>query len=607
MVAQVKSEDKQVGRWIEPWTEESPEWRSIDAELPEDDVARRIDQAVEMFLDLEGLERSYAGRGYPAYPPRLLLKVVLYAKHRGLYCPSQWHYEARCNLVCRWLARGLRPSRSRWYAFAKRIAPWVDVWNAQVLLIAVQAGVTTATRGAQDGTLIAANATRHRLVGQQKIAQRAAALSEAIAGDEAREPATPAGAWMAKTSRGRRQQLRRYRVLAAAMARRQEENRQRPKSEQKPPEKVRLSPGDPEAPLGMDKQRVFRPLYNVQVTDDLDSPLILAYDVFAQSSDNGTLKPMRTRHRRLTGVALQALLVDSKYTTPADLAICARAHVTPYGYTQEQVAASRKASTQQGPLPQIPKSQFVWLEEEGQYQCPQGHRLSCRATRTNRCAGGETVRTMIYACRASDCQGCPRRAQCTPSVKAGREIRRSEHEPLVEALAARMQTPEAQALFRRRQQTVELAFADVKEHRKLVRFSSHGVTAVGVEVGLSVLTHNALALLAALREPAQDARPPPIPRNTAPENETVSGDRATTGGVPAFRKPSRGTLRHSPRRVGVEPPRGSTTARLGLWVASQGLWRARCRQGGALGGEPARWRVSPTRGFSTRPVLPARR
>lgn len=514
MVPQVKSEDKQAGRWIEPWAEESPQRRSIDAELPEDDVARRIDRAVEMFLDLDDLERSYAGRGHPAYPPRLLLKVVLYAKHRGLYCPSQWHYEARRNLACRWLARGLCPSRSWWYAFAKRLAPWVDVLNAQLHWIAVQAGVTTATRGAQDGTLIAANATRHKLVGEEKIAQRVAALaasSEAVPRDEASQPTTPVGAWMAKTPRGRRQQLRRYRVLSATMARRQEENRQRPKSEQKPPEKVRLSPGDPEASLGLDKQRVFRPLYNVQLTDDLDSPLILAYDVFGQSSDNGTSGPMLARHRRLTGVALQALLVDSKYTTPADLAICDRAGVTLYGYTQEQVGASRRGPAKQPRRQQISKSQFVWLEDEGQYQCPEGRRLSCRATRTDRCAGGQTVRTMIYACRASDCQSCSRRAQCTSSAKAGREIRRSEHEPLVEALTARMQTPEAQALFRHRQETVELAFADVKQHRKLIRFSGHGLTAVGTEVGLSVLTHNALALLAALEGLVQAPRPPPTP------------------------------------------------------------------------------------------------
>jgi hypothetical protein len=74
-----------------------------------------------------------------------------------------------------------------------------------------------------------------------------------------------------------------------------------------------------------------------------------------------------------------------------------------------------------------------------------------------------------------------------------------------------MQTPEAQALYRCRQQTVELAFADFKEHRCLTRFSGHGLTAARAEVGLSVLVHNALALLPALRRPIPTPRPPPAP------------------------------------------------------------------------------------------------
>ncbi len=500
MVASINTERKDSGRWVEsPWSEKSPQWQEIDAELPSDDVARWVDQAIETFLDLSELERSYAGHGRRAYPPRPLLKVVLYASHHGWHRASEWDYQARNNRVCRWLTRGLCPSRSRWYAFAKRIAPWIDDWNAQVLSMAVAVKVTEATRGVEDGTLIAANATRHKLVSEEKIAQRAAALGEASQRDGAREPVTAPGAWMAKTPLGRRQQLRRYQALSVEMARRQEENRQRPKNERKPPEKVRLSPGDPEAPLGLDKQRVFRPLYNVQLIDDLDSPLILAYDVFGQSADNGTLGPMLVRHRRLTGRALKELLADSKYTTPADLAICARAQVTLYGYTQEQTDVLRKASRSPCFTRQIPKSQFVWLEAEDVYECPEGHRLPYRATRTHRYAGGEVVRTTIYACPPNQCQACLRRPQCTPSAKAGREVRRNEHEPLLEALTARMATPEAQALYRRRQETVELAFADFKEHRKLVRFSGHGLSAARAEVGLPVLVHNILSLFAALR------------------------------------------------------------------------------------------------------------
>jgi hypothetical protein len=295
------------------------------------------------------------------------------------------------------------------------------------------------------------------------------------------------------------------------MAQRQEENRQRPASERKPPEKIRLSPGDPEAPLGLDKLRVFRPLYNVQVIDDLDSPLILTYGVFAQSSDNGTAEPMLMRHLSLTGVAQQISLVDSKYTTPADLAVFHKAGVTVYGYTQDQVSASRRGPGKASPRRQIPKSEFVWLEGEQEYQCPEGRRLSRRATRTKRCAGNQTACTTIYACAASGCQSCSRRAECTPRGKGGREIQRSEHERLVEELTARMQTPEAKALYHLRSQTVEHAFADTKQHRNLTRFSGHGLRAVSGEFGLTVLAHNALSVLAALDARALAPRPPPNP------------------------------------------------------------------------------------------------
>lgn len=524
---QVDSKNKRAGRWIEPpWTEASPEWHAIDDELPENDVARQIDRAVDMLLNLDDFEQCYARRGHLGYPPRALLKVVLYAKHRGWNRPSQWCEAAKNHRVCQWLARGLCPSRSRWYAFKGRIGPWVDTWNAQVLSIAVQAEVTPATRGVQDGTLVAANATRHKLVGSKKIAERLAVLTQAVSLDDAAaeskssapeqasaplEAAPSRGDWIAETPRGRCRQLRRYQALSAAMAQRQEENRQRPSCERKPPEKVRLSPGDPEAPMGRDKMGVFRPLYNVQLIDDLDSPLILAYGVFTRSSDNGTAETMLTRHRSLTGVAQQVSLVDSKYTTPADLAVFQKAGVTVYGYTQDQVSASRRAPGQASTSRQIPKSAFVWLEEEQEYQCPAGHRLSRRATRTKNCAGNQTVCTTIYACAASDCQGCTRRPECTPCGKGGREIQRSEHERLVEELTERMQAPEAKALYHLRSQTVEHAFADAKQHRNLIRFSGHGPNAAHGEVGLTVLAHNALTVLAALDARAPAPRPPPKP------------------------------------------------------------------------------------------------
>jgi hypothetical protein len=58
-----------------------------------------------------------------------------------------------------------------------------------------------------------------------------------------------------------------------------------------------------------------------------------------------------------------------------------------------------------------------------------------------------------------------------------------------------METAEAKAVYRLRGQTIELVFADVKEHRGLRCFSGHGLVRVHTEFALEVLLHNLIVLL----------------------------------------------------------------------------------------------------------------
>ena len=67
-----------------------------------------------------------------------------------------------------------------------------------------------------------------------------------------------------------------------------------------------------------------------------------------------------------------------------------------------------------------------------------------------------------------------------------------ENEELLDALRARMQTDEAKRLCKLRSRTVELNYADLKEHRGLRRFHGRGLRRVTAEVGSLVLTHNLL-------------------------------------------------------------------------------------------------------------------
>ena len=73
-------------------------------------------------------------------------------------------------------------------------------------------------------------------------------------------------------------------------------------------------------------------------------------------------------------------------------------------------------------------------------------------------------------------------------------MQRSEHEELIQAHRAWMETAEAKTVYRLRGQTIEIVFADVKEHRGLRRFSGHGLARVRTEFALEVLLHNLLVL-----------------------------------------------------------------------------------------------------------------
>ncbi|MCY2992503.1 MAG: hypothetical protein NTY19_32175, partial [Planctomycetota bacterium] len=68
--------------------------------------------------------------------------------------------DTRENQPLQWLAFGSRPGRSRFYHFEQRLDEVVDDLNRQGLALGIELQVTTATRAALDGSLMAANTSR---------------------------------------------------------------------------------------------------------------------------------------------------------------------------------------------------------------------------------------------------------------------------------------------------------------------------------------------------------------------------------------------------------------------------------------------------------------
>jgi transposase len=492
-----------------PWDRSSPPWIDIDQRLPHDHLARLIDEAVAR-LDLQPLLRSYAGRGSQAYHPALMLRIVLYQLACGVHQPGRWARNCRLHDELKWLGFGICPSRSRFYHFQGRVGDQLDAWSQQVIAQAIARGLTTATRAALDGSTIAANASRHRMLNRKTLDQRLVVLAQAVAADDraAEGTAPPASAgpgsapgsrpwWMATTPRGRRRQLARYQDARAALGRLLAANARRKAERRRDPEKIVIAPGDPEATPGRDKLAVFRPLYNAQIAYDLDSELILAAEVFAQQNDTGTLPVMLTVVTTWVGHIPSDLLTDAGYATVIDATACAAAGVVLYAPYQtndfsDRGVAPAKAKAKAARM--LSKERFTWDATRDVYVCPAGHAMPRESSKRERRVGEQSVVRHCYRCAGEHCQACPLRAACTPNPTAGRSVSRVEGEELIEALRARMQTPEAKALYKRRRSTVERSYADLKVHRRLDRFSGRGLARVRAQLRLQCLVHNLLVV-----------------------------------------------------------------------------------------------------------------
>jgi DDE family transposase len=505
-----KGNDKRVTFAEPPWTEDSPQWQALDRELPPDHLARVVVGQMAA-LDLAPLVASYLGTGSKPYRPDLLLRIALIEIQRGRHSPTHWYQDTKDNKGLQWAGWGIQPSRTCWHHFYDRAAPLLLAWNANVLERAQERGQTTATRAAQDGTLVAANASRHQLLNHERLDKRLAQLDAVLAppavAPAAADAPVPAGdapaptaaptpvpqptpGWMAHTPAGRQAQRQRYARARDHLDDLRSANARRNPAKRLDPKKIVISGGDPEARPGRDKDKVFRPLYNVQLLSDLDAPFYLGYQVFAQTSDANTLGPLFERTTDLVGHKPGVLLVDAGYVTGADLALCDAAEVTVYGPWRENDYSKKKDTF-------MDKQQFSWLPAENAYRCPHGQLLTPIGKERRQHVDGRSEVQYRYRCAPVHCQACPLHAHCTSNPARGRSLRRSEHEDLITAHQQRMATPEAKELYKLRKQTVERGFADWKQHRAFRRFWGRGLARAEAQVGFLVLAHNLLALATA--------------------------------------------------------------------------------------------------------------
>ena len=280
------------------------------------------------------------------------------------------------------------------------LSPYLDDWHAQVIAWAIFEKLTTAESGSLDGTLIAALASRHRLLSCRRVDQRLLLLRLLVWGDanqikcdlatffedfadwllqsalgqplppgKALPPSADAletlvtllgpvldgqvllpvrlPAWVPATPAGRKRVLKRYMQAQERLTQRLEPYKQKKKLSKKDKEvvkRMKVSLTDPEAALGWDKMGTYRPLYNLLLVQATDAPLTLAWEVLSRNNDQGLIRPMMEKVNKQVGHYLKQLLVDGGFLNVSDGVWCEKEGIVLYAPPAKVEAAKAEAT-----------------------------------------------------------------------------------------------------------------------------------------------------------------------------------------------------------------------------------------------------------------------
>jgi len=215
--------------------------------------------------------------------------------------------------------------------------------------------------------------------------------------------------------------------------------------------------------------------YNVQVSADMDSTIVMGYVVSAKAEDNSQMEDVLSAVQRQSGGLSERVVADRGYGSCAN-AVAVKA-VGIQGFLPSK-APGRKAPFKFG--------------EDGVFRCSAGHEAT-QSVWTDKRSGSKYLHLRVSQCSncplASDCPGKGRqRAMKILDTDAGDE----KH-----ACIERCRTAEGRELVRNRGATIERVFAVLKGRFRFRRFSLFGKQKAATEFGIGLLAHNLERLMAA--------------------------------------------------------------------------------------------------------------
>lgn len=437
-------------------------------------------------LNLEQFARDCKTRegeaGRPCWSPQLLVSLWVYGYTLGVASARSIERMMSYEPGLRWLAADQEVNYHTLADFRVGHREALEKLFIEFLAMLEKAGVVNLETLLQDGTKIKAQAAKSSLHRRRTLEKRLRAARQVVKKLD-REAAQQ------HEKMDERRQAAQQRAAREAVARGEAALKELANLEARTTPKnradLRVSESEPEARKMKDNDGGFHPGYNLQVTSEVQSRMIVAVGLTGDHNDLHQLIPALEQIEQSGLATPQTIIADSGYATRHNVEQTAERNVELIAPWKSDAARQAGACARAGIAKEFATTAF---QRQG---C--GQELLCPAGKTLVTIGEKkhhgVIRT-IFQAQAKDCKSCQFLKPCCGYRGGPRRVELSVESKAMSDYLARMKRRAVKTLYRKRCEIAEFPHLWIKGVQRLRQFSVRGLVKAGTEALWMALAYN---------------------------------------------------------------------------------------------------------------------
>jgi transposase len=462
-------------------------WEALDLDrlIPADHAARIIWEVSASF-DLSGFEEqkksTEGSAGRPCWPPQLLVSLWVYAYSIGVASARAIERLMEHEPAMRWLAGGEVINHHTLADFRVQHKAALEDLFAQFLALLDSEGVLDLSTILHDGTKVRTVAGRSSFHRKQTLEKRLRKARKVVRELDRRAEQDGEAQDQRREAAQRRAAQHKVERLQAAVHRIQALERTTPAGGHAD---LRVSETEADARNMKQPDGGWAPSYNVQVSTEAQSRMIVAVGVTNAANDTQELLPALERVAENCGEWPEQVIADKGYASRENVEQTAERGVDLIAPWKDDRSREAGACATNSIAPEFVPSAFRAQAGGRELTCPAGHRLVVIQQKRH-----HGVSKQVFEASAIDCRACAFRRPCCGNREGPRRIERVIESEAMRTYLVRMKRRAVQLLYRKRSEIAEFPNMWMKSVKKWRRFSVRGLVKADAEALWVALSYN---------------------------------------------------------------------------------------------------------------------